>query len=219
MQVTAIDSFSRHASSILITLYQKKISPHKGFSCAHRVLHGGESCSQYIKRTILEQGWGRAIPLIRSRFQACKAANQSLRARVHRWQAKQLAILGDDSPEDVEPDFTPDVPGETPEPTKGDRRPGRSGGGSFFRRQAAAVPGQEPSNGGCPGNTCSDCGDGLDCANPACDAIDCAGADCNSFDCSGMDCSGMDCSGMDCSGMDCSGMDCSGMDCDFGSCN
>ncbi|WP_338027215.1 membrane protein insertion efficiency factor YidD [Trichormus azollae] len=36
--------------------YQIHISPHKGFQCAHRVLYGSESCSQYIKRVIAEEG-------------------------------------------------------------------------------------------------------------------------------------------------------------------
>ncbi len=30
-----------------ITGYQRYLSPYKGFRCAHRVLHQGESCSQY----------------------------------------------------------------------------------------------------------------------------------------------------------------------------
>jgi len=210
MQITAIDIFSRHASSTLITFYQKKISPRKGFSCAHRILHGGESCSQYIKRTIWEQGWGQALPLIRSRFQACKTANQTLRAGVYTWQAKQFAIVDSDASENDEPDDPPNTPEETPDPASapgGDRQQ-RTKGGSFFRGRSTAA-GQEAANAGCAGGTCSDCGDGIDCTSLGCDIADCSGADC----------SGFDCSSLDCSGMDCSSLDCSGMDCDFGSCS
>ena len=34
-------------------IYQKVISPVKGFSCAHRCRHGGLSCSEYVKQVVL----------------------------------------------------------------------------------------------------------------------------------------------------------------------
>jgi len=42
---TVLDAFV----SMLISLYQRYVSPYKGFRCAHRVLHGGDSCSEYIQ--------------------------------------------------------------------------------------------------------------------------------------------------------------------------
>ena len=60
--------------------YQRSISPHKGFRCAHRVLHGEESCSQYVKRIVDQEGLGRALQLAPARFTACRAASRVLRA-------------------------------------------------------------------------------------------------------------------------------------------
>lgn len=65
----------------MITGYQKFLSPHKGFSCAHRILYGEESCSQYVKRAVREHGLRQAVLMSRDRFQACKAAHQILRSR------------------------------------------------------------------------------------------------------------------------------------------
>lgn len=64
----------------LIRCYQKYLSPHKGFSCAHRVLHDDESCSQYVKRMLTEQDLQVAISLSRQRFMDCKTAKIILRS-------------------------------------------------------------------------------------------------------------------------------------------
>ncbi|MEH2260005.1 membrane protein insertion efficiency factor YidD [Nostoc sp.] len=50
-----LESTISHIIAILISQYQKYLSPLKGYSCPHRLLYGNESCSQYVKRTILEQ--------------------------------------------------------------------------------------------------------------------------------------------------------------------
>ncbi len=65
-----------------ITGYQKHLSPHKGFSCAHRILYGGDSCSQYIKTAIAQRGLSGAIGLSQHRFAACKEAHHLLRSQV-----------------------------------------------------------------------------------------------------------------------------------------
>ena len=70
----------RQVACASISGYQKYLSPHKGFFCAHRLLYGGESCSQYIKRIVAQQGLAEAIGLSKQRFQACKEANRILRA-------------------------------------------------------------------------------------------------------------------------------------------
>ncbi|WP_292844188.1 membrane protein insertion efficiency factor YidD [Nostoc sp. NMS8] len=44
-----------------ITAYQKYISPSKGFSCFHRLLHGGDSCSNYVKTLLSEQKIQEAV--------------------------------------------------------------------------------------------------------------------------------------------------------------
>jgi putative component of membrane protein insertase Oxa1/YidC/SpoIIIJ protein YidD len=71
-----------------IGLYQKYLSPHKGFSCAYRVHHRGLSCSQYCKEMILERGPIAAIPPIRRRFRDCKQAAQRI-------QSQRLLSQGD----------------------------------------------------------------------------------------------------------------------------
>lgn len=58
-----------------IELHQRKILPHKGFHCAHRVYHRGDSCSQVVKQIILDQGLFRGIADIRKQFrERCRAA-------------------------------------------------------------------------------------------------------------------------------------------------
>ncbi|MBE9118480.1 membrane protein insertion efficiency factor YidD [Lusitaniella coriacea LEGE 07157] len=59
-----------------ISGYQRYLSPHKGFSCAHRIVYGGDSCSQYVKRAIARQGLIAAIPLSQQRFADCKASHE-----------------------------------------------------------------------------------------------------------------------------------------------
>ena len=51
---TAIDSWLRRLLILLISAYQRYLSPHKGYSCAHRLLHGGESCSCHVKNALTE---------------------------------------------------------------------------------------------------------------------------------------------------------------------
>lgn len=57
-----------------ICLYQERISPRKGWSCAHRVAHGGESCSQAVRGFVVGHGAVRAAPLTVLRFFACYRA-------------------------------------------------------------------------------------------------------------------------------------------------
>ena len=61
-----------------IAFYQRYLSPHKGYHCAHRRRHGGLSCSEYVKQTIATVGLRRSLPLVGQRFQACRAAHKDL---------------------------------------------------------------------------------------------------------------------------------------------
>jgi putative component of membrane protein insertase Oxa1/YidC/SpoIIIJ protein YidD len=63
-----------------ISGYQRYISPYKGFRCAHRVLHGGDSCSQFIKRLVERKGLLGALKEAPGRFRACGMAYRILRA-------------------------------------------------------------------------------------------------------------------------------------------
>ena len=209
MQSTPLDRLSRQTASALITSYQKNISPKKGFSCAHRVLHGGESCSQYIKRIILKQGLLGAIPLSRQRLQACKAANQVLRARRKIWLQMQAE---DPDNEELESD-------------EESKQSEKINNGNFKKH---SVVNRHSRNRTCSDSDCTAVCDSLDCVSlpcealssiPDCSGIDfCSGAHCSGVDCNVIDCSGAHCSSFDCSAIDCSGADCSGMACDFGSC-
>ena len=62
------DSLTRKISVYTITQYQKHISPHKGFVCAHRRLYGGESCSEHIKQIILKEGLSNILAKSKLRF-------------------------------------------------------------------------------------------------------------------------------------------------------
>jgi putative component of membrane protein insertase Oxa1/YidC/SpoIIIJ protein YidD len=74
-----LDAATRNVATNSIDVYQKFISPHKGFSCAHRLLYGKESCSSFFNRIIIEQGVLAALKISSSRFQACREANLMLR--------------------------------------------------------------------------------------------------------------------------------------------
>ncbi len=64
----------------LIGFYQRYVSPHKGFRCAHAVRHSGASCSAAIKNIVLVHGIRRGAPMIRQRFAECRDSASALRA-------------------------------------------------------------------------------------------------------------------------------------------
>ncbi|HEY9669159.1 MAG TPA: membrane protein insertion efficiency factor YidD [Coleofasciculaceae cyanobacterium] len=76
---SSVEPLARKIAVNSITAYQAYISPHKGFACAHRILHGGESCSMHIKRLLGEQSLISAIQLSRQRFKDCVVASKTLK--------------------------------------------------------------------------------------------------------------------------------------------
>ena len=66
--------------SSLISAYQRRISPHKGFSCAYRVAKKRCSCSAYGKKALLKAGLLLFIPLLLRRFRKCSHAAAALKA-------------------------------------------------------------------------------------------------------------------------------------------
>jgi putative component of membrane protein insertase Oxa1/YidC/SpoIIIJ protein YidD len=63
----------------LIELYQRYLSPRKGFCCAYRVRHRRrDSCSQYAKRAISKLGLLPGVRLLRRRFGKCRDASRVL---------------------------------------------------------------------------------------------------------------------------------------------
>ncbi|HEY9617997.1 MAG TPA: membrane protein insertion efficiency factor YidD [Microcoleaceae cyanobacterium] len=192
MSISTADSLTRQTAVTLISFYQKRLSPHKGFACAYRVLYGNESCSQYIKRTIQAKGLWQSLPLIRERFQACKSANQILQ-RLSRLQPKcNLAAIGNEDEAINEPLAGDPIPEDLEQ--------------NLTRSKLGNAGQQAASNSSGSSMDCSGC-EVLECAD--CSGLDCSGLDCNVLD-HGHHCVGGDCSGLDCSGLDCGALDCGG---------
>ncbi len=195
-EASPLDNLTRTTASLLITGYQKYLSPHKGFACAHRIWHRGESCSQYTKRTILEQGLVTALPLVRERFGACKLANNRLKqrrkVRLNPCRYDRIISLSDAFPNIDLIEEGVDLEAEPTNP-----------------------PHKSPDSARSKPNSCN-IGDG-DCCNLAsgdCNVVDCGGLDCSGCDCSGLDCGAIDFGTLDCGSLDCGGCDgCAGLDC------
>lgn len=60
-----------------IALYQRHVSPHKGFSCAIRVHTGACSCSRFGQRAIARHGAWRGLGLLRGRLARCGEVHAS----------------------------------------------------------------------------------------------------------------------------------------------
>ncbi|MFH5824346.1 membrane protein insertion efficiency factor YidD [Georgenia sp. AZ-5] len=68
------------AADALISFYQHRISPRKGWSCAHRVAHGGPSCSAAVRQILGTRGLLRGTVPTMARFLACYRAASLLLA-------------------------------------------------------------------------------------------------------------------------------------------
>lgn len=170
MNTNAIDSAIRKIATTSISGYQKHISPRKGFSCAHRLLHGGESCSQYVKRMITKKGLVVAIRASRQRFEACREANQILRAKNYFSSSDENKGKRDKKAKSTQPERT-----NCPQLLECGDCP------------MLEIP-----------VDCLNCGSGLDCGAADCGAVgdhfhalDCSsGLDCGTLDCGALDCGG-----------------------------
>jgi putative component of membrane protein insertase Oxa1/YidC/SpoIIIJ protein YidD len=78
MPITSFEPLTKTMAINSIIAYQRYISGLKGFSCPHRLVNGGDSCSDYIKRMLREQSLTAAIQSSRQRFQDCAAASKTL---------------------------------------------------------------------------------------------------------------------------------------------
>ena len=85
-----------HVAALLIRVYQRYLSPLKGYSCAHRVLYGNESCSQYVKQAILKQGLSDAWPSSRQRFRDCRSAYLTIMASRNDQDLREYEEFDDD---------------------------------------------------------------------------------------------------------------------------
>ncbi|WP_413451128.1 membrane protein insertion efficiency factor YidD [Georgenia phoenicis] len=64
----------------LIRLYQERLSPRKGWTCAHLVAHGGPSCSAAVRDVVARRGVARSVVPTVARFVACYQAATLLAA-------------------------------------------------------------------------------------------------------------------------------------------
>ena len=64
-----------------ITVYQRYVSPLKGYSCAFRVRTGRDSCSAYGKRAIARHGLAAGLQLLKRRMEHCGALHRHHMAR------------------------------------------------------------------------------------------------------------------------------------------
>lgn len=64
-----------------IRLYQRHLSPHKGFCCAYRVHTGRASCSNLGFRAIRRLGIWRGLAVLRQRLEKCGIAHRRHRRR------------------------------------------------------------------------------------------------------------------------------------------
>ncbi|MFN6571321.1 hypothetical protein A6770_24705 [Nostoc minutum NIES-26] len=78
MQIITIEPLAKTIAIKSINGYQRYISPAKGFSCPHRLLHGGDSCSEYVKKMLSQHSLTEAIKSSRQRFQDCTTASKTL---------------------------------------------------------------------------------------------------------------------------------------------
>jgi putative component of membrane protein insertase Oxa1/YidC/SpoIIIJ protein YidD len=57
-----------------VGLYQRYLSPHKGYRCAYHAATGRHSCSRYAQLVIGRRGIWQGVLLLRRRFRRCAAA-------------------------------------------------------------------------------------------------------------------------------------------------
>ncbi|NJM71964.1 MAG: membrane protein insertion efficiency factor YidD [Scytonema sp. RU_4_4] len=81
MQISRCQPLAKSIAINSIIAYQKHISPHKGFSCPHRLLHGGDSCSNYVKRMLSERSFIEAVKSSFPRFKDCAKASEILKTK------------------------------------------------------------------------------------------------------------------------------------------
>jgi putative component of membrane protein insertase Oxa1/YidC/SpoIIIJ protein YidD len=157
-----------------ITGYQRYLSPHKGFRCAHRVLHQGESCSQYVKRAVREEGLVTALRCSRVRFAECHEANRVIRER----RQKYLLSISSGGGLAIE-DESEEIPltGVEPEDNSGNSAASNCNGfdGSCIEASCDGVDFLSGETSECLSSSTSDCGSVSDCGSCDLAGLDCGG--------------------------------------------
>ena len=74
LDTIGLQKFTGSLVDFAIRDYQRYISPHKGFSCAHRKLYGKASCSGYFRESVAKEGLSKSLQLFPDRLAECKEA-------------------------------------------------------------------------------------------------------------------------------------------------
>lgn len=74
---------------LTIRVYKQYISPHKGFSCAYRILHQEQFCSSYFQTCVREQSFSHACISFQQRLFDCHQANLILQNNVRNRRQKR----------------------------------------------------------------------------------------------------------------------------------
>lgn len=82
---------------VLIILYQKYISPYKGYKCAYKTLHEDKSCSDYGKYVIGRFGILIGIRLLIRRFKECELSYQNTKLYILLITIMLLPLFGCES--------------------------------------------------------------------------------------------------------------------------
>jgi hypothetical protein len=71
MQVYSLEPLAKTTAINSIIAYKNYIYPHKGFSYPHRLLHGGDSYSDYVKTMLTNQTLTEILKSYIQSFQDC----------------------------------------------------------------------------------------------------------------------------------------------------
>lgn len=77
-----------------IGLYQKHLSPRKGFRCAHSLEHGGPGCSGAVLQILETHGFYRGFRQIGERFISCEESAQQRKDREKKEQKQKKQPVG-----------------------------------------------------------------------------------------------------------------------------
>jgi putative component of membrane protein insertase Oxa1/YidC/SpoIIIJ protein YidD len=206
MQILFFTKFARNFCMACITGYQKYLSPHKGFVCAHRILYQQESCSQYIKNMVKREGIFVAFKKSHPRFQACKQANNIIREKRLRCACNSTnslnpqinlstlsTSLSNFNSNNINPNNINSLATSAGNRENGESEENRDRQDKKRKRDKHLHDSCDCSG----GETC------FDAVSMPCELMD--------MDCGGLDCGGLaDCGGLDCGGLaDCGALNCS----------
>lgn len=77
-----------------VRLYQRFISPHKGFACAHGALTGDMSCSEAAADALSRMTFSEAVPKVREQFNKCRRTYSKFRRDMFDQANSQLEQIG-----------------------------------------------------------------------------------------------------------------------------